>query len=58
MLLSGPQAGCRLVQDHDGADCHFVGVFMKGCYYMLFLNNYLIFFFHLRVAVGHTGDFI
>lgn len=59
-LLSGPQAGsCRLVQDQDGADFCFVGVFMKDCYYiLLFLNNYLNFFFHLEDAVGHTGDFI
>lgn len=60
-LLSGPQAGsCRLVQDQDGADFCFLGVFMKGCYYkLLFLNNYFkYFFFRLGDAVGYTGDFI
>lgn len=48
-MLSGPQAGsCRLVQDQDGANSCFVGVFMKGCYYtLLFLKIILDFFFSI-----------
>lgn len=58
-LLSGPQAGsCRLVQDQDGADFCFVGVFMKDCYYiLLFLNNYFKFFFPFRGCCGSYRRF-